>query len=126
MSKTGAHAFPSGGTETRNIREPVSIITGTTKDYFETKSKDIRITNLNRVIIFHINRNSARKKLELLAEGIMGNENILMITEKKKLMNLFQQAYLLHLILLNHITFTELKMEEGYLSTLWKIFILNF
>ena len=41
-------------------------------------------------------------------------------------MNLFQQAYLLHLILLNHITFTELKMEEGYLSTLWKIFILSF
>ena len=83
MSKTGAHAFPSGGTQTRNMREPVSIITGTTKDYFETKSKDIRITNLNCVIIFHINRNSARKKLELLAEGIMGNENILMITEKK-------------------------------------------
>ena len=83
MSKTGAHAFPSGCTQTRNMREPVSIITGTTKDYFETKSKDIRITNLNRVIIFHINRNSARKKLDLLAEGIMGNENILMITEKK-------------------------------------------
>ena len=28
-------------------------------------------------------KQNRRKKLELLAEGIMGNENILMITEKK-------------------------------------------
>ena len=34
------------------MREPVSIITVTTKDDFKTKVKDIRITNLNRIVTY--------------------------------------------------------------------------
>ena len=65
------------------MREPVSINTVTTNDDFKTKLKDIRITNLNRIVISHININSIRNKFELLAEAVMGNVDILMVTETK-------------------------------------------
>ena len=102
------------------MREPVSITTATIKDYFKAKLKDIKIINLNRFVIFHISINSTRNKFELLVEGFIGNGEILMVTEKKK-MNLFQQAYLSHLISLNHIAFTELKMVEDIHSKLLTI-----
>ena len=63
--------------------EPVSINTVTTNSDFKTKLKDIRITNLNRIVISHININSIRNKFELLAEAVMGNVDILMVTETK-------------------------------------------
>ena len=44
--------------------------------------KDIRIANLNRIIISHININSIRNKFELLAETVMGNVDI-MVNETK-------------------------------------------
>ena len=50
------------------MREPVSITTVTTKDDSKIKLKDIRITNLNRIVISHTNTNSIRNKFELLAE----------------------------------------------------------
>ena len=65
------------------MREPVSINTVITSDDFKTKLKDIRITNLNRIVISHININSIRNKFELLAEAVMGNLDILMVTEMK-------------------------------------------
>ena len=65
------------------MREPVSINTVITNDDFKTKLKDIRITNLNRIVISHININSSRNKFELLAEAVMGNVDILMVTERK-------------------------------------------
>ena len=65
------------------MREPACINTLTTNDDFKTKLKDIRITNLNRIVIFHININSIRNKFELLAEAVMGNVDILMVTETK-------------------------------------------
>ena len=81
------HTFSSKGTsnssKTRNIREPLSITTVTSKDDFKTKLKDTRIANLNRIVISHININSIRNKFELLAEAVMGNVDILMVTEKK-------------------------------------------
>ena len=56
MPKTVGNTFSSEGTsnnsQTRNMREPVSIITITTKDDFKTKVKDIRITNLNRIVTY--------------------------------------------------------------------------
>ena len=54
------------------MRESVSLTTVTTKDDFKTKRKVIRITNLNRIVISHININSIRNKFELLAETAMG------------------------------------------------------
>ena len=53
------------------MREPVSINTVTINDDFKTKPKDIRITNLNRIVISHMNINSIRNKFELLAEAII-------------------------------------------------------
>ena len=114
------HTFSSEGTsnnsKTRNMREPLSITTVTSKDDFKTKLKDIRIDfNLNRTVISHININSIRNKFELLAEAVMGNVDILRFL-KQKLINLSQQANLLYLVSLHDIVLTELKREEGYLS----------
>ena len=87
MPNTENHIFSSEGTsnnsKTRNMRETVSTTTVTSKDDFKTKLKDIRIANLNRIVISHININSIRNKFELLAEAVMGNVDILMVTEKK-------------------------------------------
>ena len=81
------HIFSSKSTsnnsQTRNMREPVSITTDTLKNDFKTKLKDIRMTNLNCIIISHINKNSIRNKFELLAEAVMCNVDILMVTEIK-------------------------------------------
>ena len=65
------------------MRKPVSTTTVTSKDDFKTKLKDIRIANLNRIVISHTNINSIRDKSELLAEAGLGNVDILMVTEKK-------------------------------------------
>ena len=87
MPKIAAHTvsseYTSNNSQTRNIQEPVSFATVTTKDDFKTKLKDIRITNLNRIFISRININSIRNKFELLAEAVMGNVDILMVTETK-------------------------------------------
>ena len=87
MPKIAAHTFSSeytsNNSQTRNVQEPVSFATVTTKDDFKTKLKEIRITNLNRIFISRININSIRNKFELLAEAVMGNVDILMVTETK-------------------------------------------
>ena len=86
MPNISAHTFFSEATSNnckiRNMREPVSINTVTTND-FKTKLKDIRITNLNRIVISYININSIRNKFELLAEAVIGSVDILMVTETK-------------------------------------------
>ena len=65
------------------MQEPVSITTDKIKNDFKTKLKDIRITNLNRIFISHININSIRSKFKLLVEAVIGNMDILMVTETK-------------------------------------------
>ena len=87
LPKIESHNFSSEGTannsQTKIMPEPVSITTVTTKDDFKTKLKDIRITNLNRIVIFLININSIRNKFQLLAEAVMDNVDILMVTDTK-------------------------------------------
>ena len=87
MPNISTHTFSSEGTSNnskiRNMREPVSVNTVTTNDDFKTKLKDVRITNLNRIVISHVNINSIKNKFELLAEAVMGNVDILMATETK-------------------------------------------
>ena len=73
----------SNNSKNRNMRDPVSITTVASKDDSKTKLKDIRIANLNRIVISHININSIRNKFELLAEAVMGNVDIFMVTETK-------------------------------------------
>ena len=63
--------------------ELVSITTVTSKGNFKTKLKAIRIAHLNRIVISQININSIRNKFELLTEAVMGNVDILMVTETK-------------------------------------------
>ena len=65
------------------MRKPVSINIVTTKDDFKIKLKDITITNLNHIVLSHIDINSIRNKFELPAEAVMGNVDILMVTEAK-------------------------------------------
>ena len=87
MPKIAAHTFSSeynsNNFQTRNIQERVSFTTVTTKDDFKTKLKDIKITNLNRIVISGMNINSTRNKFELLVEAVMGNVDILIVTETK-------------------------------------------
>ena len=49
----------------------------------EITFKDIRIKNLNRINLAHLNINSLRNKLDLLANQIKGNVNLLAISETK-------------------------------------------
>ena len=65
------------------MREPVSITTDTIKNDFEAKLKDLRITNLNFIVISHININSIRNNFGFLAEAVLGNVDILMVAETK-------------------------------------------
>ena len=43
----------------------------------------LRRSNLNRIILAHLNINSIRNKFVLLKEGVRGNIDILMISETK-------------------------------------------
>ena len=63
--------------------EPFSITTVTTKDDFKTKLKDTKLTNLNCIATSYVNINSVINKFELLDEAVMGNVDILMVTETK-------------------------------------------
>ena len=53
------------------------------EDNFKDTLKKLRIKNLNRVIISQSNINSIRNKIELLSEAILGNIDILMVSETK-------------------------------------------
>ena len=129
MPNISTHIFSSEGTSNnskiRNMREPVSINTVTTNDDFKTKLKDMRITNLNRIVISHITIISIRNKFELLAEAVMGNVDILMVTETK-IDETFPTSQFIIPGFTSPYRFEELKMEEGYLSILGKISLQNF
>ena len=129
MPNVSAHTFSSEGTSNnlkiRNMREPVYINTVTTNDDFKTKLKDIRITNLNRIVISHININSIRNKFKLLAEAVMGNVDILMVTETK-IDKSFPTSQFIIPGFTSPYRFDRTKMEEGCLSILWKISLQNF
>ena len=49
----------------------------------KTNGYNLKDINLNRIIISHININSIRNKFELLAVAVLGNVNILLVTETK-------------------------------------------
>ena len=49
----------------------------------KTNGYNLKDINLNCVIISHININSIRNKFELLAVAVLGNVNILLVTETK-------------------------------------------
>ena len=45
--------------------------------------KDVRIKNLNRIVLAHLNINSPRNKFDLLTDQIKGNVDVLVISETK-------------------------------------------
>ena len=45
--------------------------------------KKLRIKNINKVIISQININSIRNKIELLSEAVLGNIDILKVSDTK-------------------------------------------
>ena len=67
----------------RNISGSVSITCQTVEDNFKDTLKKLRIKNLNRVIISQLNINSIKNKIELLSEAVLGNMDILMVSETK-------------------------------------------
>ena len=67
----------------RNVCGSVSITCQSLEDNFKDIFKKLRIKNLNRVIISQININSIRNKIELLSEAVLGNIDILMVSETK-------------------------------------------
>ena len=53
------------------------------EDNFKDALKILRIRNLNKFIISQININSIRNKIELLSEAVLGDIDILMVSEIK-------------------------------------------
>ena len=77
----GDHDIPHS--LSRIVNGSVSITCQSLEDKFKDTLKKLRIKDLNRVIIRQININSIRNKIELLSEAVLGNIDILMISETK-------------------------------------------
>ena len=56
---------------------------GNSNENFKCYLSSLRRKNLNRVILAQVNINSMRNKFDLLAEGIKGKVDVLMISETK-------------------------------------------
>ena len=67
----------------RNVNGSVAVTCQSLEDNFQDTLKKLRIKNFNRVIISQININSIRNKIELLSEAVLGNIDILMVSETK-------------------------------------------
>ena len=60
-----------------------SGINGSTNNISEKSLRVIRQEKLNRIIIAHLNINSIRNKFDLLPNQIIGNVDVLVISETK-------------------------------------------
>ena len=49
----------------------------------ERFSKEIRMKNLNRIVVTHLNINSLRNKFDILIDQITGNVDVMVISERK-------------------------------------------
>ena len=68
---------------TESLSFPVFVTCESEEQDLTTKLKAFRVRNINRIIITHINLNSIRNKIDLLAEGVRENIDILMASEIK-------------------------------------------
>ena len=55
----------------------------------------LRRSNLNRIILAHLNINSIPNKFNLLAEGVSGNVDIIMISETKSMKHFHGGSFIL-------------------------------
>ena len=67
----------------RNVNELVSITCQSLEDNFTDTLKKLRIKNLNSVIISQININFIGNTIGLLSEAVLGDIDILMVSETK-------------------------------------------
>ena len=63
--------------------ENPDILVGNTENTISQDLKILRIKNMNKLIIAHLNINSLRNKFVFLKEAINNNVDILVITERK-------------------------------------------
>ena len=109
----------------RNISGSASINCQSVEDNFKDTLKKLRINNLNRVIISQININSIRNKIELSSKAVLGNIDILMVSEIKIDMPL-RQVSLSFRVLLHLLDQTEQILVEEYSSLFEIIFLPNY
>ena len=67
----------------RNVSGSVPVTCQSVEENFKDTLKKLRIKNLNKAIISQTNINSTRNKIELLSEAVLGNIDILMVSETK-------------------------------------------
>ena len=67
----------------RNVSGSDFITCQSVEDNFKDTLKKMIIKNLNSVIISQININSIRNKIKFLSEAVLGNIDILMVSETK-------------------------------------------
>ena len=72
--------LPTNNNKNKNLENPVASFSHT-EGY--SLIKDLRVSNINRIIIGHLNVNSIRNKFENLMTMIQGNIDILFISETK-------------------------------------------
>ena len=65
-----------------SAHSPNKILNNTFSDPNEFL-KNIKLSNINRIVVAHLNINSLRNKFELLKLFVMNNIDILLITETK-------------------------------------------
>ena len=109
----------------RNVNGSVSITCQSLEDNFKDTLKKLRIKNRNRVIISQININSIRNKIELSSKAVLGNIDILMVSEIKIDMPL-RQVSLSFRVLLHLLDQTEQILVEEYSSLFEIIFLPNY
>ena len=102
-----------------------SITFQSLQDNFKDTLKKLKIKNLNRVIISQININSIRNKIELSSKAVLGNIDILMVSEIKIDMPL-RQVSLSFRVLLHLLDQTEQILVEEYSSLFEIIFLPNY
>ena len=62
---------------------PVSATCESEEQDLTTKLKTFKVRNINSIIIAYIDTNSIRNKVDLLAEGVRGSIDILMVSETR-------------------------------------------
>ena len=67
----------------KNVNGSVFYTFQSLEDKFKDTLNKLRTKNLNKIIISQININSIRNKIELLSEAVLGNIDILMVSETK-------------------------------------------
>ena len=66
-----------------NVSGSVSVTCQTVEDNFKDTLNKLTINIINRVIISQINKNHIRNKIEFLSEAVLGNIDILTVSETK-------------------------------------------